>query len=68
MQRQWIKSVEMIHTAHQTTRNEFTAPTHWQQLPIHVSISDWLNEKQKSIYILANFVFKNLTIFDFIRQ
>lgn len=37
MQRQWIKSAEMTHTAHQTTRNEFTAPIHWPQQPILVS-------------------------------
>lgn len=38
--RQWIKSAEMIHTAHQITRNGFTALIHWQPLPILVSFQN----------------------------
>lgn len=37
MQRQWIKSAEMIHTARQTIRNGFTAPIRLQPPPILVS-------------------------------
>lgn len=37
MQRQWIKSAEMIHTVRQTIQNGFTAPTHLQPPQILVS-------------------------------
>lgn len=36
MPRRWIRSVEMIHTAHQITQNGFIVPIHWRQQPIPV--------------------------------
>lgn len=48
MQRQWTKLAEMIHTVRQIIRSEFTAPTHWQQRPILVSILAQLLFSSKS--------------------